>query len=182
MSLTCWKAIISSTLSQSLTMLTAFEDHSFHPHSILPTFPFQLGGKMVEVDVKVVDAPLDYNLLLGCNWTYVMTAFLSTIFHTLFFPQDGKIAMIDQFSFSYTSPNASVGPSIPMIENSQSKTKNICVRMYSSLIGTLYFVEPIHHIYAMSSRYASSMRYVPFHTLYFNDHWTLPSLTAFCEG
>jgi hypothetical protein len=29
---------------------------------------------MVEVDVKVVDAPLDYNLLLGCNWTYAMTA------------------------------------------------------------------------------------------------------------
>jgi hypothetical protein len=48
-------------------MLTSFDGHSFHPHNIIPTFLVQLGGKMVEVDVKVVDALLDYNLLLGCN-------------------------------------------------------------------------------------------------------------------
>jgi hypothetical protein len=69
MFLTCSKAIGSPTLSQSLTMLTAFDGRSFRPHCILPTFPVQLGGKTVEVDVEVVDAPLDYNLLLGCNWT-----------------------------------------------------------------------------------------------------------------
>jgi hypothetical protein len=46
-------------------MLTTFDDHSFHLHSILPAFLVQLGGKMVEVDVEVVDVPLDYNLLLG---------------------------------------------------------------------------------------------------------------------
>jgi hypothetical protein len=55
-------------------MLTAFDGHSFHPHGILPTFPVQLGGKMVEVEVEVVDAPLDYNLLLGRNWTYAMVS------------------------------------------------------------------------------------------------------------
>jgi hypothetical protein len=38
MSLTCWKAIGSPTLSQSLTMLTAFYGHSFRPHDILPIF------------------------------------------------------------------------------------------------------------------------------------------------
>jgi hypothetical protein len=48
-------------------MLTAFDGHSFCPHGILPAFPVQLGGKKVEVEVEVVDAPLDYNLLLGCN-------------------------------------------------------------------------------------------------------------------
>jgi hypothetical protein len=39
MSLTCWKSIVSPTLSQYPTMLTAFDGHSFHSHGILPTFP-----------------------------------------------------------------------------------------------------------------------------------------------
>jgi hypothetical protein len=82
----------------------------------------------------------------------------------------------------HASPNASVGPSIPVIDNSQPTTEDIGVRMYSSLMGTFDFVAPIHHIYAMSSRSASSMRFVPFHTSYFNDPWTLPSPTMSCEG
>jgi hypothetical protein len=64
-SLACLKAIGSPTLSNSLTMLTAFDGHSFFPNGILPSFPVQLGGNTVEVEVEVVDAPLDYNLLLG---------------------------------------------------------------------------------------------------------------------
>jgi hypothetical protein len=154
-SLTYWKSLGSSTLSQSSTMLTSFDGHSFYPHGIIPTFPVQLGGKTMEVDVKVVDAPLDYNLLLGHHWTYDMTAIISSIFHTLLFPNDGNIMMIDQFSFEYTIPNASIGPSIPMIENSQLETKNIGVGMYSSLMVTFEFEAPIHHIYAMFNRYAS---------------------------
>jgi hypothetical protein len=94
-SIVCWKSLGSPTLSQSPTMLTYFYSHSFHPHGILPAFLVHLGGKMVEVDVEVVDAPLDYNLLLGCNWTDTMTAIVLSIFYTLWFPHDGKIVMID---------------------------------------------------------------------------------------
>jgi hypothetical protein len=100
--------------------------------------------------------PLDYNLLLGRKWTYVMTVVISSIFCTLCFPHDGKIVMIDDFSFAYASPSAYVRPSIPMVDSSQSKTKNIGVRMYSSLMGTFDFIAPIHHVYAMSSRPVSS--------------------------
>jgi hypothetical protein len=32
------------------------------------------------VEVEVVDAPLDYNLLLGQNWTYAMQAVVATVF------------------------------------------------------------------------------------------------------
>jgi hypothetical protein len=134
------------------------------------------------VDVKVVDAPLDYNLLLGHNWTYVMTAIVSSVFHTICFPHDGKIVTIDQLSFVYASPSASVGPSIPMVDNSQLETENIDVRMYSSLMGTFDFMAPVHHIHAMSTRPVSSERFVPFRTSYFNDPLTLPSLTVSCEG
>jgi hypothetical protein len=65
MSLICWKDLGSLTLSKSSNMLTTFDGHSFRPRSILPAFSVQLGGKMVEVEVEVVDAPLYYNLLLG---------------------------------------------------------------------------------------------------------------------
>jgi hypothetical protein len=90
--------------------------------------------------------------------------------------------MIDQLSFAYSSPNASIGPSIPVIDNSQPTTENIGVRMYSSLMGTFDFTTPIHHIYAMSSRPISTGRSIPFHTSYFSDPWTLPSSTSSCEG
>jgi hypothetical protein len=90
MSLICWKSLSSPTLSKSLNMLTTFDGHSFHPHGILAAFMVQLGGKMVEVEVEIVDVPLDYNLLLGCNWTYGMTVIILSFFHPLFFPHDGS--------------------------------------------------------------------------------------------
>jgi hypothetical protein len=111
-----------------------------------------------------------------------MKEFMSSIFHTLFFPHEGKIVTIDQLPFVHASPNASFGPSFPMIDNSQQATKDVGVRMYSSLMGSFDFMTPIHHIHAISSESSSSMRHVPFHTLYFNDPWTLPSLTMSYEG
>jgi hypothetical protein len=99
-------------------MLTTFDGHSFQPHKILPSFPVQLGGKTMEVDVEVVDAPIDYNLLLGHNWNFSMTVVMSHVFHTLSYPNEGEILTIDQLSFAHVIPNASVGPSVPVIDNS----------------------------------------------------------------
>jgi hypothetical protein len=163
-------------------MLTDFDGHSFRPHGIFPAFLVQLAGKMVEVEVEVVDAPLDYNLLLGCNWTYAMIVVVPSVFCTLCFPHEGKIMTIDQLSFACSSPNASLGPSIPVIDSSQLTTENIDVRMYSSLMGTFDFSIPRHHIYAMSSRHVLTRRSIPFRTYYFSDLWTLPSSTSSCEG
>jgi hypothetical protein len=85
MSLTCWKAIGSSTLSQSMTMLTTFDGNYFIPHGILHYFSVHLGGKIVDVDDEVIVAPLHYNLLPGRNWKYAMTAFCVVIFpHFMF--------------------------------------------------------------------------------------------------
>jgi hypothetical protein len=80
MSLACWKAIGQPILSLSPALLTAFDGHSFRAHGIIPSFPVQLGGKTMCVEVEVVDAPLDYNLLLGRSWTYAMQAMVATVF------------------------------------------------------------------------------------------------------
>jgi hypothetical protein len=36
----------------------------------------------MEVDVEVIDVPLDYNLVLGNNWNYSMTIVMSSVLCT----------------------------------------------------------------------------------------------------
>jgi hypothetical protein len=86
MSLACWKGLKSPALNKSPTMLHAFDGRGFHPHGLLQSLPIQLGGKTVTVDVEVVDAPLDYNLLLGRSWFYTMTVVASSVFQCVQFP------------------------------------------------------------------------------------------------
>ena len=73
MYLSCWKALRSLEVVPSNTLLTAFYGMSFFPHGILPDFEIKLAGKAVSIEVEVIDAPLDYNLLLGRSWTYAMS-------------------------------------------------------------------------------------------------------------
>ena len=53
-------------LAASQNVLKALDGHLFTHHGILIAFPIELGGKTVTVEVEVVNAPLDYNLLVGC--------------------------------------------------------------------------------------------------------------------
>ena len=81
MSLKFWKSLGSKTFNQSLTILKAFDGRGFHPFGILQDLPIEVEGKTVNLDVEVVDAPLDYNLLLGCSWSYglLLSSFRSFI-------------------------------------------------------------------------------------------------------
>ena len=47
----------------------------------------------------VVQGPLDFNILLGCDYVYAMKAVVSTLFRFIHFLHDGKIVTIDQLSF-----------------------------------------------------------------------------------
>ena len=80
MSLSCWKGLRSTTFSKSGNMLTAFDGRTFQSHGILPSLEVQLGGKIIAIEVQVVYAPLDYNLLLGRNWIYNMQVVASSLF------------------------------------------------------------------------------------------------------
>ena len=98
MSIQCWKILGSPTLNQSPTILKAFDGQGFHSYGILQDLPIGVEGKTVNLDVEVVDAPLDYNLLLGCSWSYAMTAVVSSVFRLIKFPHNGKIVTLDQLS------------------------------------------------------------------------------------
>ena len=54
-------------LAASQTVLKAFDGHLFSPHGILAAFPIEFRGKTITVEVEVVNAPLYYNILLGCS-------------------------------------------------------------------------------------------------------------------
>jgi hypothetical protein len=93
------------------------------------------------IKVEVVDAPLDYNILLRRSWTYAMQAMVTIVFWVFLFPHEGWIVTIDQLSFS--RPDPSLGAStVPMIDNPQPSVVNVGVGLCSSLMGTFYYLPP----------------------------------------
>lgn len=61
----------------------------------------------------VVQSPLDFNLLLGHVYTYVMGVLVSSLFCVICFQHEGKIVAIDQLWF--VCPN--INPSLPSFLN-----------------------------------------------------------------
>ena len=98
----CWRALGSPKFNQSPTTLKSFYGCGFHTHIILQSFIVTLKGKIVSVDIEVVDTTLDYNFLLGHSWFYAMTLVTSLVFCILRFPHQGKIIIVDQLD--YTTP------------------------------------------------------------------------------
>jgi hypothetical protein len=79
--------------------LLAFNRRTSQPLGTLPQFPITLGGKTIFIDVMVVQDPLDFPLLLGRDYVYAMKAIVSTLFHVISFPHDGRVVTVDQLSF-----------------------------------------------------------------------------------
>ena len=80
MSLAFWKNLGSPTINQLPTILKAFDGRGFRPFRILQDLPIEVEGKTVNLEGEVVDAPLDYNLLLGRSWYYAMIVVVSSVF------------------------------------------------------------------------------------------------------
>jgi hypothetical protein len=66
------------------------------------------------IEVEVVDASINFNLLLGRSWTYAMKAVVASVFRVLLFPNKVHIMTIDQLSFSHPKPSSRVSI-VPMI-------------------------------------------------------------------
>jgi hypothetical protein len=119
MSLSCWKVVGSPSLNQSPTTLKYFDGRDFKPYGILNSLVVEIGGKKISVEVEVVDAPLDYNLLLGHSWFYAMSIVSSSIFHTLQFPHQGKIVTIDQLDYYIPHTTPSSTNNVSLVRDSQ---------------------------------------------------------------
>jgi hypothetical protein len=178
MSLACWKSLKSPTLNKSPMMLCAFDGRGFHPHGLLQSLVVQLGGKTIIVDVEVVDAPLDYNLLLGRSWFYAMTVIASSVFRCVQFPHQGKIVTFDQLDFCTPDARAPATNNIPFLGDHKITYESVGVGLlkYSSLMGT--FPTPLppttHHISTVDM--ISTMAY---QSLESSDPWIVPSPLEF---
>jgi hypothetical protein len=65
-----WKALGYPQLVSVTQNLLAFNRRTNHPLGVLPQFPITLGGKIVFIDVMVVQDPLDFDFLLGRDYVY----------------------------------------------------------------------------------------------------------------
>jgi hypothetical protein len=141
MSLTCWKAIGSPSLNESQNTLKAFNGSDFKPYSVLPSLPITLEGKTVQFEVEVFDAPLDYNLLLGHSWIDSMHIVVSTLFHVVHFPHQGKVVTVDQLSFFNLDTHTG---NVPFIAKTPLGYENVDVGLLkdSSLMGTFPIPPP----------------------------------------
>jgi hypothetical protein len=135
MFVTCWKDIGSPSLTESHNTLKAFNGIVLKPYDVLHLFSITLEGKSVNVEVKLFDAPLDYNLLLGRIWIDSMHAIVSTLFHVLSFPHQGKVVTVDQLAFFNFDSHTR---NIPFISKTPPSYENVDVGplKYSTLMCT----------------------------------------------
>ena len=96
----------------------------------------------MNVDVEVVDGPLDYNIILGRPSVYAMTTFVSTYFRMISFPYKGTITVINQLSF-FASASPVTG-SVMFFHTPQLALQNISVGILkdSTLMGTFALLLP----------------------------------------
>ena len=59
---------------------------------------------MLMINMEVVDAPLDYNNLLGCSFMYAMKVVTPFIFHVMMFPHKWNVITIGQLTHHKPCP------------------------------------------------------------------------------
>jgi hypothetical protein len=79
----------------------------------------ELGGKTILIDIEVINAQLDYNILLRRSYMYAMKVVASSIFWTIMFPHNGKIVTIDQVSHYKPNPSTSLDNILPLIHTNK---------------------------------------------------------------
>ena len=99
MSTLVWQKLGSPILQPSSITLWAYDGHPTKAQGILPHVPITLAGKIVMIDIEVVNAQLDYNLILERSYMYAMRAVASTVFYLMMFPHEGKIMTVDQLTY-----------------------------------------------------------------------------------
>lgn len=95
---------------------------------------------MINVEVEVVDAKINYNLLLCRSWTHAMLCIPSILFHVLKFPQEGKIVIVDHLSFfTYFSKN-----NVPYMDQIPTPYESVGLGLFKelALIGIFPLTPP----------------------------------------
>lgn len=94
-----WKKLGSLDLSPSTITLHAWDGCPSQPIDLYHNYLVTISKKTILIDIKVIDYPLYYNILLGHSYTYSMSIVASTVFRKICFPHNGKIITISHLNY-----------------------------------------------------------------------------------
>ena len=80
-----------------------------------------------------------------------MNAIVSSLFHILCFPHEGRQVKIDQLDYSLGDSRATSASTVTLMDNPRQPIENLGVGMYSSLMGIFDLPPPTARIHAISS-------------------------------
>ena len=98
----------------------------------------------MSVEVEVIDAPLDYKLLLGRSWNYAMSAIVSVVLRVVVFLHKGKLVTVEQISFTWKGHMETNESTMPLVDQVKTASKSLWDGMYASLMGTFDFLALIN--------------------------------------
>lgn len=93
-----WEKLGSREIIPSTITLQAYDGHPSQTQGLFQNVPLELGAKKVHIDIEFIDAPLDYNILLGHSYMYAMKVIGSSIVCLMMFPHKGKVVTIYQLN------------------------------------------------------------------------------------
>jgi hypothetical protein len=106
-------------------------------------------GKTILIDIEVIDAPLDYNILFGHSYMYSMKAITSSMFRTMMFLHNRKITTIDQVSHYEPNPSSNIDNILPFVHTNLDAyplfEMGPDIFKDPSLLGTYHGTPPLLH-------------------------------------
>jgi hypothetical protein len=91
MSKIVWQKLGSPKFIPSAITLRAYDRRPSSPEGLFQNVPVELGGKTILIDIEVIDAQLDYNILFGCSYMYSMKVVASSVFRIIMFPTTKRL-------------------------------------------------------------------------------------------
>jgi len=102
---------------------------------------------MILIDIEVINAPLDYNILFGRSYMSAMKFVASSVFHTMLFPHNGKIVTINQLTHYEPNNSGNIDNVLPLIRTNSNISPivdvGIGIFMDPSLVGSYQGNPPI---------------------------------------
>jgi hypothetical protein len=115
MSKDIWQKIGSPEIVPSTITLQAYEGRPTSSKGLCQNVPIEIGGKTILLDIEVIDAHLDYNILFRRSYMYAMKAVASSMFRTMMFPHNGKIVTIDQLTHYEPNHSTNINNILPLV-------------------------------------------------------------------
>jgi hypothetical protein len=149
MSKKVWKKIGFPQLVLSTITLRDYDGRPSSPKGLFQNVTIKLGGKTILIEIEVIDAPLDYNILFGHIYMYAMKAVASSVFRTMMFPHKGKIITIDQVSHYKPNHSTNIDNILPLVHTNYDaySLMNMGPRIFKdpSLLGAYHKAPPLIH-------------------------------------